>query len=218
MQCRTWQEWGILTVLLAVVLVGLNGCSLMHREPEPPPPPASEQMMVQADDAWLARDFEGARRLYGMIVESFPGDPACEEAYLRLAAMEVVLPGDGPDVGKTLELLARMDKDTLTAGQAASREALVTLLELYRGDREAIRMLLEQNRRLEARMAGQEREAIRQKASLYQWRLDVGQANQRVEQLEVELGNIRQEINLLKDIDMMLQTETGEEPPSPPDE
>jgi hypothetical protein len=218
MRCSTWREWGFLTVLLAVALVGLNGCNLMHREPEPQPPPASEQMIIQADQAWQARDYEGARRLYGMIVESFPGDPACEEAYLRLAAMEVVLPGDGPDVGKTLELLALMDEESMTASQAASREALVKLLELYRGDREAIRMLTDLNHRQEAQLDGQKLEAYRQEARLHQRRLDVDQANQRVEQLEVELDNIRQEIQLLKDIDMMLQTETGEEPPSPPEE
>jgi hypothetical protein len=205
-------------VLLAASLFWLNGCALLHREPEPEPPPASEQLLARANQAWLARDFEESRNLCRQIVQRYPDDPAREEALLRLAVMEVILPGDGPNAGRALELLAEMDPQAMTAGQTASRDAIAELLDLYGKDREAIRMLVEQNRRLEAQLAGREREAIRQKASLYQWRLDVNQANQRVEQLEVELEKIRQEIKQLKDIDMMLQAETGEEAPAPPDE
>jgi hypothetical protein len=204
-------------VVLLAALAWLNGCGL-RQKPEPAPPSASEQLMIQAEKAWRGRDFEEARRLYGMIAESFPGDPAGEEAYLRLAAMEIVLPGDGPNAERALELLARMDQEAMTTSQASTREALVELLELYRGNREAIRMLSQLNHRQEAQLAGLEVEAIRQKASLNQWRRDVDQANQRVQQLEVELDSIRQEIKLLKEIDMMLQTESGEEHPPPPKE
>lgn len=217
MQCESLRRRGVVAALLVAALIWLNGCTLLRREPEPPLPPVSVQLMNEADEAWQARNYDEARRIYSMVVESFPGDPNREEAYLRLALMEVILPGDGPDVAAALELLAGRNLDGMSAGQAAYQEALVQLLELYRGNREAIRILLEQNHRLEARLAGREVEAIRQKASLYQWRLDVGRANQRVEQLEVELGKIRQEITLLKEIDMMLQTETGDQP-SPPSE
>ncbi len=217
MRYEAIRKGGSLVMLLAA-LAGLTGCNLMRGKPEPPQPSASEQLTIQADEAWRARDFEEARRLYGMIAESFPGDPAREGALLRLAAMDVVLPGDGPDVKKTLELLALMDQNVMTAGQAVLREALLKLLDLYSRNREAIRMLSDLSRRQEAQLDSRELEAIRQKASLYQWRLDVDQANQRVEQMELELDKIRQEIKLLKDIDMMLQTETGEEPPPPPDE
>ncbi len=198
--------------LLVAALVWLNGCTLLRREPEPPPPPVSVQLMIEADEALQARNYDEARRIYGMISESLPGDPNREEAFLRLALLEVILPGDGPDVEEALELLAGMDPEEMSAGQVVHREGLLELLDVYRRNREAIRILLEQNRRLEARLSGREVEAIRQKASLYQWRLDVGRANERVEQLEVELDKIRQEIQLLKEIDMMLQTETGDQP------
>lgn len=214
MRCETIRR-GVGVALLAVALVWLNGCNLLHREPEPALPSASEQLMLQADEAWQAGDYEQARRLYGILTESFVGDPNREEAVLRLALMEVVLPGEGPDVVAALETLAGMNLEEASAGQAAHRDALVQLLDLYQKDREAIRMLLDQNRRLEAQLSGREVEAIHQKASLYQWRLDVGRANQRVEQLEVELGKIRQEIKLLKEIDMMLQSEDGGQPPPP---
>ena len=152
-------------VLLAIALVCLGGCNLLHREPAPPLPSASEQLMTQADEAWRSRNFDEARRLYGMLAESFDGDPNREEAVLRLALMDVVLPGEGPDVDAALETLAGMNLEEASAGQSACREALVQLLESYRGNREAIRMLLAQNRRLEAQLAGREVEAIRQKAS-----------------------------------------------------
>jgi hypothetical protein len=215
MRCEFGQRRGVGAALLLAALVWLNGCTLLHRKPELPLPSASEQMMIEADQAWQARNYDEARRIYGIVTESFPGDPNREEAWLRLALLQVILPGEGPDAAAALELLAGMDQQEMSVGQAAYRQSLLQLLELYQGNREAIRMLLEQNRRLEAQLAGREVEAIRQKASLYQWRLDVGQANQRVEQLEVELGKIRQEIKLLKDIDMMLQNESAEDP-SPP--
>ncbi len=205
---------GVPAVLLVTTLVGLTGCQLLRREPEPPMPTASETVLIQADQAWLDMDYEEARRLYLLVAESHNGDPNREEALLRLAQMAVVLPGDGPDADEALQLLEAMDPEAMSPGQAAARIALLQLIDFYGGDREAIRMLLEQNRRLEAQLAGWEQEAIRQKASLYQWRKDVGRANQRVEQLEVELEKIRQEIKLLKDIDMMLQNEDGE-PPTP---
>ncbi len=217
MRCEHMQRGGVVAVLLAAAMIWLNGCSLLHRKPELPLPPASEQMMIEADQAWQARNYDEARRIYGMVTEGFPGDPNREEVWLRLALLEVILPGEGPDVEAALELLAGMDQEEMSVGQAAYRESLVQLLDLYKGNREAIRILLEQNRRLEAQLAGREVEAIRQKASLYQLRIDVGRANQRVEQLEAELGKIRQEIKLLKDIDMMLQTETAEQP-APPSE
>lgn len=214
MRCETMRR-GIGAVLLAVALSWLSGCNLIRREPEPPLPSASEQLMAQADEAWQSRDYEQARRLYVMVAGSFVGDRNREEAILRLALMDVILPGEGPDTEAALDTLAGIDPEVASAGQSAYRDALVQLLDLYRGNRQAIRMLLDQNRRLEAQLAGREAEAIRQKASLYQWRLDVGRANQRVEQLEVELEKIRQEIKLLKEIDMMLQTET-DGPSSPP--
>jgi len=214
MRCETMHR-SVGVVLLAVVLACLSGCAAWRPKPVIDLPSASKQLMARADEAWQARDFEQARRLYGMLSESYVGDPLREEAVLRLALMEVVLPGEGPDVDAALETLAGMNLGEASVGQMAYRETLIQLLGLYRGDREAIRMLLAQNRRLEAQLAGREVEAIHQKASLYQWRLDVGRANRKVEQMEVELEKIRQEIQLLKEIDMMLQSE-DDGPPSPP--
>lgn len=203
-----------ITVLsLVVALVLTSGCTLMHREPEPPPPPASDQLLAQADEAWQAHDHAEARRLYGMIIESFAGDPNRQLAFLRLALLEIDKPGEGPDVAAARAWLERMDPAEMSAGEFVCRDALFTLFERYETKREATRMLAAQNRRLEAQVAGRELEATRQKAALYQWRKDVGRANDRAQQLEVELEKLRQEIKLLKDIDMMLQTEEGDKPP-----
>lgn len=208
MRCKTMSR-GVAVVLLTISLVYLGGCTWRKPKQEIEPPSASEELMVQADEAWQAMDFDRARQLYGLVAESYIGDPCREEAILRLVLMDVVLPGEGPDVESALEKLAAMDLEGTSIGSLSCRDALIELLELHRGDREAIRMLLDQNRRLEAQVAGREVEASHQKASLYQWRLDVGRANERVEQLEVELQKIQQEIKLLREIDMMLQTEAG---------
>jgi len=204
-------------LLLLLTLAWTSGCTLMHREPEPPPPPASDQLLDQADEAWQALDHAEARRLYGMIIESFAGDPNGQQALLRLALMEIDRPGEGPDVPAARAWLARMAPAEMTAGQSVSREALLALLELYETKREAARVLAAQNRRQEAQLAGRELEATRQKAALYQWRKDVGKANDRAQQLEVALEKLRQEIKLLKEIDMMLQTEEDDGTP-PPDQ
>lgn len=211
MRCRTT------ALLLLMMLIWTGGCTLMHREPELPPPPASDQLLAQADEAWQALDHAEARRLYGMIIESFAGDPNRQQAFLRLALMEIDRPGEGPDVAAARAWLQRMAPAEMTAGQSVCREALLALLERYETKREAARMLAEQNRRQEAQLAGRELEATRQKAALYQWRKDVGKANDRAQQLEVELEKLRQEIKLLKEIDMMLQTEEDDDaPPSDP--
>jgi hypothetical protein len=212
MRCKRIRR-GVFVVLLVIGLAGLSGCNRYKKKQEIEQPPASEELMAQADEAWQAKNFDRARQFYSMVAESYIGDPNREEAILRLALMDVVLPGEGPDVEAALQKLAGMDLEGTSTGSWSFREALIQLLELHRGDREAIRMLLDQNRRLEAQVAGREVEAIHRKASLYQWRLDVGRANQRVEQLEVELEKIRHEIKLLKEIDMMLQTEAGGQRP-----
>lgn len=208
---------GASLVLLAVALVWLVGCKPKDINTTLDPPTPLEQLMTQADEAWQSRDYEEARRLYGIIAGSFVGDSEREEAILRMALMQVVLPGEGPDAKAALETLAGMNLKVATAGQMAYRDALTTLLGLYQGNREAVRMLLDQNRRLEAQLAGRQVEVNRQKENLGKWSNDVDRANQRVEQLEVELDKIRQEITLLKEIDMMLQPEAGDQP-SPPNE
>jgi len=200
-------------VALTVALLLGGGCSLLRPAPEEVPISASEQLMIRADEAWQTRDFTEAARLYGMVTESVADDPQRDEALLRLALMEVVLPGDGPDTAAARKRLAAMSPESMSAGHAAIREALLELLGLYEGSHEAVRMLLEQNRKLEAKLAGRETEAIHQKASLYQWRKDVGRATQRAERLEMELEALRQEIKLLKEIDMMLQTGDGDTTP-----
>lgn len=204
--------------LLLVLLAG-SGCDLLRRTPEEPAISAAEQLMTRADEAWQTRDYPEAARLYGMVTESATDGPRRDEALLRLALMEVMLHGDGPDTAAARQRLDGMNPETMTAGQAAVREALMELFELHDSKSESVRMLLEQNRRLEAKLAGRETESIRQKASLYQWRKDVSRANQRAEALETQLEELRQEITLLKEIDMMLQTgDEGETPPAAADQ